>query len=315
MAAADGGATWSVVWCLDAWGDLFDRFRAVLPPWATLRMFDPAAGSLADQVAGAAVLVPTTGRVDAAAIAAAGPTLRLIVQPASGTENIDLAAARAAGVPVVACRTVNSDACAEAAVMGLLMAARRYPRLAASVQARVIGSPPGATLKGKRLGIVGLTGAIGSRVARIATAMGMEVVGLDSATATPSSVAGLLAACDAVSLHCTLNARTRHLIDGAALQRAKPGLILVNFARGGVVDEAALLAALDDGRVGAAALDVFQSEPVDPASPLAAHPSVIALPHCGVATEEVYAEYARRLVAAMECVRGGRVADLTDRVC
>jgi glyoxylate reductase len=306
--------TWDVLWCLDAWHDLYACFAAALPPWARLRMFDPAAGTLASQCSGAAVLIPTTGPVNGAAIAAAGPSLRLIAQPASGTDNIDLAAARSAGVPVVACRSVNADACAEAAVMGLLMAARRYPELAESVAARRIGSPPGVTLRGKRLGIVGISGAIGSRVAHIARAMGMEVSGLDSQTTTPSTVAALLAACDAVSLHCTLTPATRHLIDEAALRGAKPGLILVNFSRGAVVDEAALLAALQAGRVGAAALDVFEAEPVDPACPLATHPRVVALPHCGVATVDVYDEYATRLVAAMACVRAGRAADLADRV-
>ena len=96
------------------------------------------------------------------------------------------------------------------------------------------------------------------------------------------------------------------------LKAVKPGLILVNFSRGRVVDEAALLAALEAGTVGAAALDVFCEEPVDPASPLAAHPRVVVTPHCGVATEEVYDEYARRLVEAMVCVREGRA--VTGRV-
>jgi len=306
--------TWTVLWCLDAWGDLYDRVRAALPPWARLRMYDPSLGDLPSQCAGVAVLIPTTGAVDARAIDAALPSLRLIAQPASGVENIDLAAARAAGVPVVACRGVNADACAEATVMGLLMAARDYHGLAASVRARVIGSPPGVTLAGKRLGIVGASGAIGSRVARIAAAMGMAVDGLDSSTTCRDAVARLCSTCDAVSLHCTLTPATRHLVDGPALAAAKPGLILVNFARGGVVDETALFAALEAGTVGRAALDVFQAEPVDPASPLAAHPRVIALPHCGVATADVYEEYAARLVAAMACVRAGRVGDLADRV-
>jgi len=314
-AAAQAGdppsaPVWKVLWCLDAWADLAARVAARLPPWAALHVFDPAAGSLAAQAAGATVLIPTTGPVDAAVIAAAAPTLRLIVQPASGVENIDLDAARAAGVPVLACPAVNADACAEAAAMGLLTAARHWKGLAASVAAGIIGSPPGTTLAGKTLGVVGAGGAIGSRLARIAReGLRMEVVGWGRADAAAGGRAGFhawLANLDALSLHCPLSPETAGLVDAAALAAVKPGLILVNFSRGAVVDEGGLLAALQDGRVGAAALDVFVREPVDPAShPLASHPRVVVTPHCGVATEEVYEEYARRIVAAMEVVRGG----------
>ena len=94
----------------------------------------------------------------------------------------------------------------------------------------------------------------------------------------------------------------------------KRGVLLVNFSRGAVVDEAALLEALDSGRVGGAALDVFEVEPADPASPLASHPRVVATPHCGVATEEVAEAYAELLVGNIVAAREGRVGDLKYRV-
>jgi phosphoglycerate dehydrogenase-like enzyme len=298
-----------VVWCLDAWADLRARVATRLPPWARLRVYDPAQGSLEAQVAGAHVLIPTTGRVDASVIRAAAPTLRLIVQPASGVENIDLQTASDLNIRVIACPGVNAAACAEASIMGLLLAARRWKGLAASVEAGLIGTPPGTTLAGKRLGVVGLGGAIGSRVGRAAAGMGMDVVGWGAAASAAGGRPGFaawLSSLDALSLHCPLTPATEALVDAAALGAAKPGLILVNFSRGRVVDEAALLGALESGRVGAAALDVFCVEPVDPASPLAAHPRVVVTPHCGVATEEVYDEYARRLVDAIEGVQEGR---------
>ena len=139
--------------------------------------------------------------------------------------------------------------------------------------------------------------------------MRMEVTGWGRAEADAKGRAGFQAwvsGLDALTLHCPLTRETAGLVDAAALAAARPGLILVNFSRGAVVDEAALLAALESGRVAAAALDVFVSEPVDPLShPLAAHPRVVVTPHCGVATEEVYEEYAARIVGAMEAVRRG----------
>ena len=227
---------WPVVWCLDAWHDVFDVVKARLPPWAELRMLDPAL-PLAAQVGDARVLIPTTGPVPAAAIRAA-PRLALITQPASGLDNVDVGAAVAAGVPVCNAPGVNAASVAEGALMSLLMVARRYPEQLEAFKAGKLGQPLGVELRGKALAVVGARGAVGSRVCAAAAALGMSVLPLTS-DASRADVAAALAVADAVSLHCPLTERTRHLIDRPALATAKRGILVINYSRGAVVDEEA----------------------------------------------------------------------------
>ena len=308
-----------VVWCLDAWHLVFDRVSQALKQAEKktgkryeLRMFDPNRGTLAMQVAEARALVPTTGRVSAEDIEAA-KELVLITQPASGLDNVDLAAAHRRGIPVCNAPGVNAASVAEAALMSLLLLARRWRELEASFAGKRIGHPLGMQLSGKTLGLVGGNGEIGKRLAEAARALGMLVLSVGSRSSN-EEWEELLSLSDAISLHCPLNSATRHLIDSEKLNKMKPGVLLVNFSRGAVVDERALLEALDTGRVGGAALDVFEVEPADPGSPLASHHRVIATPHCGVATEEVADAYADLLVGNIVAAREGRVGDLRYRV-
>jgi phosphoglycerate dehydrogenase-like enzyme len=310
-----------VVWCLDAWHLIFDRVREKLRKAERdtpgggryeLRMFDPSKGTLASQVARARVLVPTTGRVTAEDIDAARDLL-LITQPASGLDNVDLAAARRRGVPVANAPGVNAASVAEAALMSLLLLARRFRELEVSFAQRKVGHPLGTQLCGKTLGLVGGRGEIGRRLGAAAEALGMKVISVGSASGE-QEWEELLSSSDAISLHCPLTSATRHLIDSAKISRMKPGVLLVNFSRGAVVDEQALLEGLETGQVGGAALDVFEVEPADPASRLASHPRVIATPHCGVATEEVAEAYAELLVWNIVAASEGRVDELRFRV-
>lgn len=314
-----------VVWCLDAWHVIFDLVAERLKKESRvgegsssskvtsfeLRMFDPRKGPLAAQVSDAKVLVPTTGEVPAEAIDAA-TDLVLITQPASGLDNVDLAAAKRRGVPVCSAPGVNAASVAEASVMSLLMLARRYREVEVSFKEKRIGSPIGTELRGKRLGLVGGRGEIGRRVGKIAEAIGMQIFSVNS-TSTQGEWDELLALSDAISLHCPLSAATRHLIDEKKLNKMKSGVLLVNYARGAIVDEAALLRALESGKVGAAALDVFEVEPADPSSPLASHPRVLATPHIGVATREVGEAYAELLVSNIVAASEGRLGDLRWR--
>jgi D-3-phosphoglycerate dehydrogenase len=151
----------------------------------------------------------------------------------------------------------------------------------------------GVQLQGKTLGVIGV-GRVGSAVAGMATALGMRVLGYDPnlAEATlqergvePVDLEALLARSDFISLHVPLNEQTRGMIDAARLARSKPGAFLINTARGGVVDESALLQALESGRLAGAALDVFGREPPGQ-DPLLLHPAVVATPHIGAQTAE-----------------------------
>jgi phosphoglycerate dehydrogenase-like enzyme len=290
---------WHIVWCYDGWHPLRLRLAKMLPPWARLRVMDPSR-PLAEQVADARVLIPTTGDVDAAAIAAARD-LRLIAQPAAGTANIDVAAAAARGVPVTNAPGANAQSTAEAALMLMLMLARRVNEARAAFEARQIGAVVGSELHGKTLGIVGL-GAVGRRLKAAAEGLGMRVVAVGSASPR-ADFEKLLSCADVVSLHCQLTHETRRLIGAAELALMRPTALLINTARGDVVDEAALLEALEAGRLAGAGLDVFPIEPPDPDAPLYRHPRVVTLPHVGSVTEEAYEVRARERGFVMGVVR------------
>ncbi len=252
------------------------------------------------QVAGASAIVCFLyDRVDAELLDAAGPELRVVANVAVGYDNVDLGAAAARGVAVANTPGVLDDATADLTLALLLSAARRLgegERLirAGRPWAWGLGFMLGRDLRGKRLGIVGL-GAIGGRVARRARAFGIEVAYANRNAADPALVAELgaerleleelLANSDFVSLHTPLTPQTRSLISAERLALMKPEAILVNTARGAVVDEAALAAALREGRIAAAALDVYEHEPrVHPE--LLELENVVLLPHLGSATVE-----------------------------
>jgi glyoxylate reductase len=246
----------------------------------------PDPGSLRHQAREAeGVLCLLTDRIDDALMEAC-PRLRVISNMAVGVDNIDLDAAADRGIAVGNTPDVLTDATADLALALLLAAARRLPEGMAAVRGGRWGpwSPDwllGLELRGARLAIVGM-GRIGTAVAQRARAFGMEVVGIGRVERR--ELLATLGTADVVSLHCPLSAETRHLIDHTALRAMKPGAILVNTARGGVVDQDALADALRAGRVGAAALDVTNPEPMSPTHPLLRAPNLIVVPHLGSAT-------------------------------
>jgi (S)-sulfolactate dehydrogenase len=235
-----------------------------------------------------ALLVRNRVAVNAEALAAAGPGLRVVGRLGVGLDNIDLAACRAAGVRVVYARGANADAVCEYVFAALLHLARRLGEADRAVRA---GRWPradfiGEQLAGRTLGVIGL-GEVGRRLARRADAFGMAVLGYDPYVPDGADAGGvprvpleqLFAAADIVSLHAPLTPETHHLVDAAALARMRPGAMLVNAARGGIVDEAALAAALRRGHLGGAVLDVREVEPPPQPDPLAGVPSLLLTPH------------------------------------
>ncbi len=224
------------------------------------------------------------------------PRLRLIQSISAGTDQYDRAALVAHGVRLASAQGANARAVAEHAMALILALARRLPeacRNQASGHWRgMIGelSQREDEVGGKTLLIVGL-GGIGGRLAELSRAFGMRVLAIrrhpEAGPKTADEVHGmgalpaLLPQADVVALTCPLTPETANLIDAAALARMRPGAVLVNVARGGCVDEAALLAALDEGRIAGAALDVAREEPLPPASPLWRAPNLLLTPHTG----------------------------------
>ncbi|HEY5142670.1 MAG TPA: NAD(P)-dependent oxidoreductase [Solirubrobacteraceae bacterium] len=224
-----------------------------------------------------------TERVDGALLDRA-PHLRAIANYAVGSDNVDREAAAARGIAVGVTPDVLTDATADLALALLLAAARHLPAAAQSVRegAWRTFEPQGwlgLELRGACLAIVG-HGRIGRAVGERAVAFGMELLPVGRG----DDLHGALTHADAVTLHCPLNPDTRHLIDARALAAMRPGAILVNTARGGVVDQVALAAALRDGVIGAAALDVTDPEPLPADDPLLDAPNLLVLPHIGSAT-------------------------------
>lgn len=247
----------------------------------------------------------------------AGPKLRIVGRLGVGLDNIDMAAAKARGVPVVPATGANDDSVAEYVIAMALHLLRDAYTASADVAA---GTWPrtrliGREVSGKILGLVGY-GAIARKTAVRARALGMAIAAYDpfvpaadpawAEAARHETLAGLLAVSDAVSLHVPLTDTTRHLIDTAALAAMRPGAVLINAARGGVVDEPALAAALKDGRLAGAALDVFETEPLSAAAGavFAGCPNLVLTPHVAGVTEEsnarVGAVIADAVIAALE---------------
>lgn len=246
-----------------------------------------------------AVLTLLHDRVDEELLEAAGPQLRCVANVAVGYDNVDLEAAARRGVLVTNTPGVLDDATADLTLALLLAATRRIvegDRLVRSGREWSWGMHfmLGSSLQGKRVGIVGL-GGIGRRVAERARAFGMEIA-YHQRRAAPAEVEAalgaermplerLLAESDAVSLHCPLTPETHHLIGAAELEAMKPTAVLVNAARGPVVDERALAEALAARRIAGAGLDVYEREPrVEPG--LLELENVVLAPHLGSATVE-----------------------------
>jgi glyoxylate reductase len=264
-----------------------------------------------------ALLCLLTDRVDAEVLDAA-PGLRVVANYAVGFDNIDVAAATARRVVVTNTPDVLTEATADLAWSLILGAARRVGEGDALVRSGgwAAFSPMlllGAPVAGRTLGIVGL-GAIGTAVARRARGFDMPVLytgphrRAEAEAQTGARwvpLAELLARSDVVSLHAPLRADNRHLVDADALALMKPTAILVNTARGGLVDEPALVAALRDGTIAAAGLDVYEREPALSAG-LADLPNALLLPHIGSATTEARAAMVQLCCDNIAAVFDGR---------
>jgi glyoxylate reductase len=237
-----------------------------------------------DAVEGAdGILSLLTTTVDAALLDRAGPQLRIVANYAVGVNNIDLDAARARGVLVANTPDVLTRPTAELAVTLMLTLLRRVTEGDRLIRRREpwgfsLEFMLGESLDGKLVGIVG-PGRIGRETARLVEAFGAQTAFAGRGDSLPE----LLGAADVVSLHCPLTAETQHLIDTAALAAMKPTAIVVNTARGPVVDERALVEALQQGTIAGAALDVYEDEP-RVAEELLEMANVVLCPHLGSAT-------------------------------
>ena len=254
-----------------------------------------------ERVGDCEVLMVNKVRVDEELLSRA-PRLRLICESATGVNNIDLEAAAARGIPVRNAAGYSTEAVVQSTFMHLLSLAGFAPYFDDCVKSGRYSagtlfcdiSHPYPELAGKTLGVIGM-GTIGTRVAAVASAFGMRVVyystsGTSHNTDYPSvPLDALLRQADAVTIHAPLNARTKGLIGAAELRQMKPSAFLLNLGRGGIVDEAALAQAVDEGVIAGAALDVFVSEPLPADHPLlhVRHPERFRFtPHVAWASRE-----------------------------
>ena len=320
--AAEGPAGSRVVVLGRLPGDAVERLRAR----HTVHYRDEDSTAPVDEllrlVSGADALVVTLGhRVDAAVLDAAGPQLRVVANVAVGYDNLDLEACRERAVLVTNTPGVLTDATADLAFALVLMVTRRLAEAEREVRSGQTAGWGmfhllGTSVQGKVIGVLG-PGAIGLATARRARAFGMDVLLSGRSAPDPADVRALearvvpfeqlLASSDVVSVHTPLTPSTRHLVDASALALMKPTAYLVNTARGPVVDEAALVDALEAGTIAGAGLDVFEDEPrVHPG--LRERDDVVLLPHIGSATIETRTAMADLAADNVLAVLGGGAA-------
>ena len=282
-------------------------------PWASLgagvqveAFTDHGAGdaALAERLAPFEVVVAMRERTPfTAARLAALPALRLLVTTGMANPSIDLAAARERGV--VVCGTGALPSPTAELAWGLILALLRHiPAEDRSMREGGWQHTIGPELAGRTLALLGL-GRLGRRMAAIGRAFEMPVIAWsqnlrpEDAAAAGAEAVGmqeLFARADVLSIHTRLSARTRGLVGAAELARMRPGAVLINTSRGPIVDEAALLAALRDGTLAGAGLDVYDEEPLPPGHPLRSAPNTVLTPHLGYVTTGTYAVYFRDAV-------------------
>lgn len=255
------------------------------------------------------LILRVKGRVTDSLLARA-PHLKVIARHGVGVDNVDVAAATRRRIPVCVTLGANTDAVAEHTFLLMLAVGKRLVAVNAGVRRgawEVLRGELYGGLNGRTLGIVGM-GRVGIRVAELATAFGMRRLGYDPALppeeirqrgAEPVDLSALLRAADIVTLHAPLTPETRHLINRDTLSLMKPGTILVNTSRGGVIDDAALAEALRSGRLAGAGIDVTEPEPPSPDHPLLPLEQVLITPHIAAHTED---SMRRMAVAAAEQV-------------
>lgn len=247
------------------------------------------------------------------------PTLRVISKHGTGTSNIDMPGATSLGIAVFSTPGANARSVAEFTIGMMIAAMRRIARFDRSVRAgEWIRSGDGSQLAGRTLGLVGF-GRIARQVAGVARALGMQVVAFDpvidpglaaiEGVCLRDSLEDVLGESDVISLHCPAQRGAPPILDARRIALLRPGAVIVNTARGELIDETALAAALVQGHVSAAALDTFAQEPVAD-GPLRRHPAVVLTPHVGGSTrealQEMAAQAARNVVGYLDALVAGR---------
>ena len=277
-----------------------------------------------------AVIVRSATKISEEMMQASIPRLKVIARAGVGVDNIDVDAASRLGLPVVNAPRASTQSVVELTIGHLLGSLRFIPRADRSLRSGQWAKKElkGTELFGKRLGLIGF-GRIAQGVAKVAQAFGMEVHSYDPYL--PLSVAkkvgvtmhknvdNLFKTCTHISVHCNLTDETHHLINQKRINmmpgvdpfNLKCGNHIVNCARGGIVDEDAALAALNSGQLTSLALDVFEHEPVDPASPLLEHMNFHGTPHIGAATIEAQHRVGLDIAGAVLTVLQGGIADTT----
>lgn len=294
---------------------------------ARLNAEDALLGSdgMIEAAAGAAAILPCpTEPFSADVIARLPASVKIVACYSVGVDHVDLAAAKARGLVITNTPGVLSDATAEIAILVMLGAARRASEGEALVRSGNWNAfaPTfmlGTQLNGKRLSILGM-GSIGRGLAKRARGLGMEIhyhnrsrldPTLEEGAAYHDTLEGLLAVSDVLSINCPATSETHHLIDAAAIERLPEGAILVNTARGNIVETGALLAALKSGRLRAAGLDVYENEPnIDPA--FRDLPNTFLMPHAGSATLETREAMGFKACDNLDAYFAGK--DCPDRV-
>ncbi len=281
---------------------LHEQGQAILSPVAQVNdRTGISAEALAEIIAGYEAIIVRGRTTVTEALMERGYNLRVIGRAGVGIDNIHLPAAAARGVTVVNAPVATSRAVAEHSLALMYALARSLPRADAALKKGlwIKNDVVGVELYDKLLGIIGV-GHIGELVAKNASALGMQVLGYDPLLpaeeirdrgAKPVSLEELYAQADFISLHVPLTAETRAMVNAQTFERVKPGAYLICTARGGLVDERALLDALENGKIAGAALDVFAEEPPGQ-SALVSHPNLIATPHIAAQTVEAQARVA-----------------------
>lgn len=253
------------------------RERGYAPIWADVEQFMDEAACLAavGEIDG---WLAGDDRITRAVLEASLPRLKVIAKWGTGTDSIDRAAADALGVPVLNSPGAFATAVAEVAIGMTLMLTRHLRNIDRDIRAGSWPKPQGLELNGRVLGMIGY-GAIGRKIAEFGAAFGMEVVFHDPFVDGSVPVEELAARADILCLACAQTPENFHIVDAGLLARMKPGSLVVNVARGPLVDEPALAAALQSGHLGGAALDVFEDEPLPADSPLRAMDNVVLSSH------------------------------------
>ena len=275
--------------CSPAMRALLEGGLQALVPDLQVHDGDPAEAAIPEKLRGVSIALNGHTPMPAALLRACPDLTDIVFLGTGASSYIDLRAAAAQGITVHTIRDYGSRSVAEHALALALSAARNVARMDRELRAGHWQPRQGTELGGRVLSVIG-AGPIGREMIRLGAAFGMTVLAWSRSGVDPAlpcratDLDAALAEGDVVSLHLALTAETRGLIDARALGLMKPGAILVNTARGGVIDESALIAALEAGRPGHAALDVFDTEPLPPGHPLAGHPDVTLTAHSGFNT-------------------------------